>query len=200
LLAETINWRFPILTVVLLEDMNLAVADVRPIIFIWNFRRKLQVQQLFGLNSHAFDLVHVQNEILASCGNERTIKIWNCTDGRLAINLTDHTDIVNKLALLKNKNLISCLDDATIKIWNTLNYEVVLTLKGHKKEVFFAFPLTNYKIASASQDSTIRIWNIKKTESENTVTIQHYGFIVSNCLALLSNGHLASGDSDSLEI
>jgi WD40 repeat protein len=123
LLSKTIRLKFPVMSIVLLKnDENIAVGDLSPIISIWNIKtrkaaRHHQVKQLIGHVSQVRTLIHVQDELLASGSNDRTIKTWNYTDGRLLRNLTGHTRAVTQLALmmLSNKNLISCSQDEILK-------------------------------------------------------------------------------------
>jgi WD40 repeat protein len=63
----------------------------------------------------------LNNGDLASGSWDKTIKIWNATDGTLKRTLYGHTDYVYALAALNNGDLASGSRDSTIKIWNPVD-------------------------------------------------------------------------------
>jgi len=130
-LLETVNMKYSINKILLLENENLVFSDATLIITIWNIKSKLQVQQLIGNTVRVKSLAHIKKDIIAS--GSRDIKFWNCTNGRLLKNLTGHSgSVLDLLSLFSRHLLISSSMDLTIKIWNTTNGKVLKTLQGHK--------------------------------------------------------------------
>jgi WD40 repeat protein len=64
-------------------------------------------------------MIVLKNGSLASCSSDKTIKIWDLTNGQLKRTMNDHTDNVCGLKILQNNNLISFSRDSSIKIWET---------------------------------------------------------------------------------
>ena len=73
---------------------------------------------LSGHTSYVYSLAVLPNGHLASGSDDKTIKIWNPTDGSVIRTLSGHSSEVLALAVLPNGHLASgsYLD---IKIWNT---------------------------------------------------------------------------------
>ena len=69
-----------------------------------------------------WSLAVLPNGHLASGSHDKTIKIWNPTDGIVIRTLSGHTDAVIELAVLPNGHLASGSEDKTIKIWNPTDY------------------------------------------------------------------------------
>jgi WD40 repeat protein len=58
------------------------------------------------------------SQIIASGGEDRTIKLWDLSTGTLLDTLTGHNGIVKTLAFSPdNQKLASGSEDNTIKIW-----------------------------------------------------------------------------------
>jgi WD40 repeat protein len=194
-LLETIKMKYPLKNLLLLEQVNLIIGDASPIITIWNLKLKAQIQQLRGHVSQVSALIQVRDSVLASGSFDCSIKIWNSANGQLLKNLTDHTDRVYGLALVKkSQSLISCSEDTTIKMWNTTSGINIRTLTGHQEYVFCICVFSDRSLASTSGDKTIRIWNT--TNRKDIKTLQYDQVIFS--FIQLSNEYFACGESDSL--
>jgi WD40 repeat protein len=59
-------------------------------------------------------------KIIASCGDDKTIRLWNVTTGEpIGQPLKGHTSIVRTVVFSPDgKILASCGDDKTIRLWN----------------------------------------------------------------------------------
>jgi WD40 repeat protein len=117
--------------------------------------------------------------------------------GEILKTLTDHSDWVQTLVVLKNGDLASGSKDHTIKIWNSSTGSLKRTLKGHNGYVETLAVLQNGDLASGSADKTIRIWNVETGEEKRKLA-SHRNWFLS--LAVLLNGDLASGSEDSIKI
>ncbi len=78
---------------------------------------------LYNHTSNVRALTVLNNGDLASGSDDRTIKIWNATDGTSKRTLKNHTSGVYALAALNTSDLASgsSLGDGTIKIWNPVD-------------------------------------------------------------------------------
>ncbi len=65
-----------------------------------------------------------KTKILASCGYDKTIKLWNTENWSEIATLKGHSDWVRKICYCPDKKtLASCDFDKTIILWNTEDYE-----------------------------------------------------------------------------
>merc|ERR1712216_1088281 len=74
--------------------------------------------------------------ILASCSDDKTIKIWNIESGACQSTLTGHSDSVFSVCFISDgKQIASGSWDTTVKIWNASSGELQSTLAGHSNRV-----------------------------------------------------------------
>jgi WD40 repeat protein len=125
---------------------------------------------------------HPNEEIIASCGSDRNICIWEKksetsnqypkntnTKFLLKSILEDsHSRTIRSVSWDKTgKYLASASFDSMINIWKKTenNFECIATLQGHENEVkSVSWSVTGNYLASCSRDKTIWIWDI---EGEN---------------------------------
>jgi eukaryotic-like serine/threonine-protein kinase len=75
------------------------------------------------LRGHSADVVHVtfspDSGVLASCGRDGTIRLWNVADGSALATLAGHRDAVNRVAFAPDGRLLaSGSQDRTVKFWH----------------------------------------------------------------------------------
>ncbi|MGL4377857.1 MAG: CHAT domain-containing protein [Microcoleaceae cyanobacterium] len=102
------------------------------------------------------------NLMIASCGSDQPIKLWNAQTGKEVRTLTEHTDTVYSLSFSPDgKTLASGSADNTIKIWNFHTGELLQTLEhlGPVKSVAFS-SVDAKTLVSGSADNTIKIWRL----------------------------------------
>ena len=100
---------------------------------------------------------------IASCSNDRTVRLWDAKSGISKHILTDHTDAVTCVAFSpQGDQVASASDDKTIRIWESVTGECLQTLCGHSGTFTSAAYAPNGKqILSGSKDLTVRLWNIE---------------------------------------
>ncbi len=90
------------------------------------------MKTLTGHDKPIYSLKLLNEIILASCSNDKAIKLWDITSGQKLRTLRGHTDLVHCLILLDDEiKLASCSADSTIKLWNITNVCELKTLTGH---------------------------------------------------------------------
>ena len=90
---------------------------------------------LTGHSQLIYQAILLPNNLLVSCSEDETIKVWDTTSGEDLFTLKAHTDRVYSLAILPNGWLTSGSRDKTIKVWNLQDKKEVRELRGHKDTV-----------------------------------------------------------------
>ncbi|MBV6625267.1 MAG: AAA-like domain-containing protein [Rivularia sp. (in: Bacteria)] len=102
------------------------------------------------------------DNIIASAGIDKNIKLWNVKDRKLQATFKGHTkDILDISFSPDGKLLASASSDKTIKLWNLENGTEIYSRKGHTGKVYsVSFSPDGTKFASASNDRMVKIWSV----------------------------------------
>ena len=125
---------------------------------------KLEVRLRFVLRGHTnqvWGLAFSSDGLtLASCGADRSLRIWSTRDGK-ALQTWDNR-AYEGLAFSPNAPLIAAATQkGPIHLSNAVTGHVKLTLEGHSANpLSVAFSPNGKILASGSHDSTLRIWNV----------------------------------------
>ena len=101
-------------------------------------------------------------QLIASCSDDRTIKIWDNQRGEALQTLWGHEGAVPALAVSpEGDRLASGSHDHTVKLWDWRSGECLQTLAGHIHRVkAVAFSPQGELLASGSDDHTIKLWEV----------------------------------------
>ncbi|MBD2018428.1 WD40 repeat domain-containing protein [Microcoleus sp. FACHB-53] len=111
-------------------------------------------------------------QTLASCGDDKTIKIWNLNTGDLLRTFTGHSDIVWSVTFSPDGQILaSCSEDKTVKIWKLDTGELLSTLLGHSEAVVsITFSPDGKILVSGSGDKTVKVWNLSTGTQLHTLS------------------------------
>ncbi len=144
-----------------------------------------------GANGHA-DMVRTlayspDGKVLATAGNDQSVRIWDVASGQLLRTLLGHTDQVSSLAFSSDgSRLFSGGGDQGIRIWNLESTMPSLTLAGHRGSVWSAVPSPDGRLlATGGADHVIRIWDLASGKELRQLT-GHNGPITS--IGFLADG------------
>ncbi|MCG9130412.1 sigma-70 family RNA polymerase sigma factor [Candidatus Poribacteria bacterium] len=121
------------------------------------------------IQSLAFSL---DGKILASTGNDGTIRVWDTETGKQLVVLSDRRNLPGALAFSPNgTTIVSGSRTGAIQIWDVATGDPLATLTGHTDTVeALAFSPDGKTLASTSEDLSIRLWDIGSKEHRSTLT------------------------------
>ncbi|KAH7252726.1 hypothetical protein BKA59DRAFT_436883 [Fusarium tricinctum] len=98
------------------------------------------------------------NQLIASGGSDKTVKLWDITTG-LCRHTLKHHDTIHSITFLPDGQSLASASN-TIRIWDTKTELCLRTLQGHDKHVSsVASSSDGQYLASGSSDRTIKIWS-----------------------------------------
>ena len=110
-----------------------------------------------GVRTVAFSPVNSQ--IVASGGENHTIKLWNLKNGNVRT-LKGHTDVINSIAFSPNGRLLASVShDRTIKLWNIHNQQNISTLREGTQFVTVAFS-PDGKLLATGGWMHVKLWDV----------------------------------------
>ncbi|KAH8585255.1 WD repeat containing [Cryptosporidium sp. chipmunk genotype I] len=106
------------------------------------------------------------DKFIATCSEDRTIKVWSFPDLKLQGTCKGHLSGVWQSSFSPIEKIIaSASSDYTIKIWNLNTFQCTKTLQGHDGSVLQVDFLGNgLQIISCGSDNLIKLWNINTGE------------------------------------
>ncbi len=148
---------------------------------------------LSSVHSLSFSL---DGKYLASCGADRSVKVWNLNSKKLEQNFLGHQSLVEAVFFSpEGERIISASWDNQIKIWQIETGEEITNLTGHTGWIrTLAISSDGEVLVSGSADKTIKLWDLTTNELKHTFPTQENPI---QSLQISSDGHnLVSGSSD----
>lgn len=99
-------------------------------------------------------------ETLAST-RDRTIWLWNTSNGKCVQTPTEHTRAINVLAWSPDGTVLATgACDQSVRLWNTSTWQLYQILTGHMGDVnSLSWSPDGTMLVSSAYDYTVRIWN-----------------------------------------
>ena len=112
------------------------------------------------------DFVHsvafrADGRLLASCGSDRTVRVWDVAAAKCVAVLNGHTDEVFSAVFHPDgTRLASGGRDRAVWLWDLATGQEVARLEGHTNYIYsLAFSPDGTSLVSGSGDGTVRIWD-----------------------------------------
>jgi WD40 repeat protein len=141
-------------------------------------------------------------QLLASGGEDETVRLWDPATGEHRHTLTGHTGRVYGVAFSPDRRLLASSggDYETVRLWDPATGEHRHTLTGHTDWVYgVAFSPDGQLLASASRNKTVRLWDPATGEHRHTLT-GHTGPVYA--VAFSPDGQLlaSSGEDETVRL
>ena len=135
--------------------------------------------------------------MLASAGDDHTVRLWNVSSGGHLQTLEGHTRHVRSVVFGPNgRTLAGGRVDGTILLWDVGTGRLLKTFKGHRNWVnSVSFSPDGRMLASGSSDKTVRLWDVGSGRPRRTLT-GHRNWVNSVSFSP-DGGMLASSSRDS---
>src|SRR5262245_2209858 len=104
-------------------------------------------------------------KLLATCGYDRLVKLWDAAGGKLLHTLKEHSDAVYGVAFSPDgKLLASAAADRAVKVWDVAAGKLLFTL-GEATDWLYtvAWSREHNLLAAAGVDRSIRVWQVTAT-------------------------------------
>ena len=150
------------------------------------------------LEGHTDDIWGVDfspdGKLIASCGADKVINVWDAANGNLLHTLKGHTNIIYSVKFTNEGNrLASGSSDQTIRIWDWQNEICTDTIKTHKS-LSLAFTPNDNLLVSGGTDGNIQVWAWRNRQLMATI-FAHVGNV--NAVAMFPDGaKIVSGSKD----
>jgi WD40 repeat protein len=133
---------------------------------------------------------------IASCSEDKTIKIWDTATGAEVMTLRGHTDKVFGMAISPDgKRIASCSEDITIKVWDAVTGAELMTLRGHSSWIWsVAFSPDGKRLVSGSSDKTIKVWDL--STGNELMTIRGHERMIGSVSFSPDGRRIVSGSKD----
>ena len=136
-------------------------------------------------------------DIIATAGEESTVKVWSTGNGALLKTLRGGSNQVMLGLDMSGDLTVSCGTDNMCRVWNTRTQRLLHQLVGHTQKVTSVrfFKGNTSAVLTASADRSMKVWDISRHTYRQTVTLRHSS--TSNSLDMSYDGVTAvSGHHD----
>lgn len=131
-------------------------------LFLWNPQKT--TSPCGRLTGHQGVVFHLQfspdGTMVASCGADKSVKLWNAADGKFITTFRGHVAPVYHVSWsLDSRMLVSGSRDSTLKLWSVKSKSLVEDLSGHEDEIFSTdWSPDGQRVATGSKDKKVRLW------------------------------------------
>lgn len=132
--------------------------------------------------------------LAASGSDDRTIRIWEVTNGRALATLQTTREVLALAFSPDGKWLVTGGADRVVRLWSLDAFREVRQLTGHTEAIrAVAFAADSQKAASTSDDGTMRVWDLRSGQEVAAFT-GHRGPV--RAVAWLDGARLLSAGTD----
>jgi WD40 repeat protein/cellulose biosynthesis protein BcsQ len=139
---------------------------------------------------------HPALPILATGGDDGSVKVWDAGSGQLVRTLDGQQGLVFSVSWdARGERLATGGSDGSVKVWNAGSGHILRTLAGHRGRVFsVSWDARGERLATGGSDGSVKVWNAGSGQLVRTLDA-HEGWV--NSVSWDTRGErLAAGGSD----
>ena len=146
-------------------------------IHVWDLTRRKRHAVLTG---HAGSVTaiafHPKHDLLATCGGEEAIRIWDVSAKRIVRRIGKTHVKTTRVAFSPDGSRLALVDRDYAQIWDTTDWSLLHTLRDHRNKLTgLEFSPDGRQLATCSRDGTAILWSVKSGEAVHTLRVgTHY--------------------------
>jgi WD40 repeat protein len=139
-------------------------------ICLWNIKDGTLVQELSGHRGHVFGVAPVLNNKIVSCSGDRTVRIWDLSNGHMQIidKYQTHSRGVWCIAKLNEGVVVTGSNDERLMAWDLVTSKTnvlrIDTKLSGKTEFMSLVKISENKVAALSKEDHLVIWDVRETK------------------------------------
>lgn len=153
-----------------------ATASADLTLKLWDLETTSKPTLRWTVKAHEKDINCVaftpNNKLLLTASQDKTIKVWQVSDGKLVRTFKGHRRGVWSLALSPVEQLVASVSaDRTIKLWSLAGDDTCLrTLEGHVNSVLrVQFMHRGAQLITAGSDGLLKVWGLKRKPGDECI-------------------------------
>jgi WD40 repeat protein len=153
------------------------------------------IKSLSGHSKTVRTILKLTNELIATSGDDKLIKIWDVSTCTCLKTLKGHYGKVKNLIKQNDTLMVSAGDDREIRVWNYRTRKYVRTILGHDHSITDLIKLSDQVICSSGFDN-YRVWDVHTGAMINKIWCRSS----LHSLARITSSIIASGDDNGVII
>ncbi len=98
--------------------------------------------------------------LLASCGSDTMVRLWDADTGDKVAALEGHTDRIDAIGFSRDgQHIASASRDGTVRVWDAAKQETELLLEHPDKAHGVSYSRDGMVLASGCEDGKVRLWD-----------------------------------------
>ncbi|TPX39569.1 hypothetical protein CcCBS67573_g10664, partial [Chytriomyces confervae] len=148
-------------------DAKLLVSGSETVVKVFSTETGELVQSFNGHSGSIHGIVVLpDNDMIASCSDDKSIRLWSMSTSKCLHVFNDHEDAVNAISVSSNgMMLVSASDDKNIKIFSVPKRKLVKTFTGHNTAAkSVAISPDGFTLASGAAD--LKVWSVTEKPAQ----------------------------------